>query len=38
MYGNVFTDFVKGSNSAEGGPNALADMDRGSNARGVEIR
>ena len=41
--------FVKGSKSAEGGPNPLADMDRevyireriwtgGSNSRGVQIR
>ena len=29
MYGNVFTEFDKGSKSAERGPNPLADMDRG---------
>ena len=29
MYGNVLLSFVKGSKSAEGGPNALADMDPG---------
>ena len=29
MCGNVFLSFVKGSKSAEGGPNPLADMDPG---------
>ena len=44
MYGNVFLSFVKGSKSAEGGPNPLADMDPGGPNpladldRGVQIR
>ena len=44
MYGNVFTEFDKGSKSAERGPNPLADMDRGGPNpladmdRGVHIR
>ena len=29
MYGNILLSFVKGSKSEEGGPNPLADMDRG---------
>ena len=29
MYGKVLLTFVKGSKSAEGGPNPLADMDWG---------
>ena len=44
MYGNVFTEFFKGSNSVEGGPNPPADMDPGGPNpladmdRGVHIR